>query len=178
MPVPSGRQVLIKIHYTAVNRADTLQRQGSYPVPPGESQIIGLECSGEVTALADGCTGSFKVGDMVMAILGGGGYAEYAVADERSVMPIPASFGGDTIGFLVMPRVGWYSEEEGAVVPTRSAVVQPPPHSWLLVNPTLQDEDPGPVEVDAGSMVYPLGRPTIPILIGPTKFRVWCIDPY
>jgi tumor protein p53-inducible protein 3 len=94
-PVPSERQLLLKIHCTAINRADTLQRMGKYPVPAGESQILGLECSGEVVELASGCQGPWKVGDKVMALLGGGGYAEYAVADERSVMPIPACFSGD-----------------------------------------------------------------------------------
>jgi hypothetical protein len=95
IPTPIGRQVLIHVHFTAVNRADTLQRIGAYPVPPGESPILGLECSGTIVSRGAECINEFNIGDRVMALLGGGGYGEYAVADERSVMPIPAAFAGD-----------------------------------------------------------------------------------
>jgi len=102
VPVPVDRQVLIRIHWTAVNRADTLQRRGAYPVPPGESTVLGLECSGEIAALSEGCElGSFKVGDRVMALLGGGGYGEYAVADERSIMRVPEEMEMKSAGAIV-----------------------------------------------------------------------------
>ncbi len=87
-PVCTAGQVLIKIHATAINRADLAQRQGFYPPPPGASPVMGLECSGEVTALG-GDTSKFKIGDRVCALLSGGGYAQYAAVDEGSVLPIP-----------------------------------------------------------------------------------------
>ena len=87
-PVPGAHEVLIKVHATAINRADLMQRQGFYPPPPGASPIMGLECSGEIAAIGANAT-RFKVGDRVCALLSGGGYAEFATADEGSVLPIP-----------------------------------------------------------------------------------------
>lgn len=87
-PVPGAHEVLIKVHATAINRADLMQRQGFYPPPPGASPIMGLECSGEIAAIGENAT-RFKVGDRVCALLAGGGYAEFATADEGSVLPIP-----------------------------------------------------------------------------------------
>lgn len=80
--------IRIRVAATAVNRADLLQRQGFYPPPPGASDILGLECAGEVAEVASGVSG-FAVGDRVMALLPGGGYAEEVVADAGSVMPVP-----------------------------------------------------------------------------------------
>jgi putative PIG3 family NAD(P)H quinone oxidoreductase len=71
-----------------VNRADLLQRQGLYPPPPGASEILGLECAGTVAELGEGVTG-FVVGDRVMALLAGGGYAEEVVVDAGSLMSVP-----------------------------------------------------------------------------------------
>jgi NADPH:quinone reductase-like Zn-dependent oxidoreductase len=71
-PSPSDGEVVIDMVSTAVNRADTLQRRGSYPPPPGASDILGLECSGTVRALGPGVTG-WAVGDEVCALLAGGG---------------------------------------------------------------------------------------------------------
>jgi putative PIG3 family NAD(P)H quinone oxidoreductase len=80
--------VRIRVAATAVNRADLLQRQGLYPPPPGASEILGLECAGEVAERAPDVTG-FDVGDRVMALLPGGGYAEEVVADAGSLLPVP-----------------------------------------------------------------------------------------
>jgi putative PIG3 family NAD(P)H quinone oxidoreductase len=79
----------IRVHATAVNRADLLQRQGLYAPPPGASPILGLECAGEVVEVAPGVS-AFRPGDRVMALLAGGGYAEEVVVDAGSVMPVPA----------------------------------------------------------------------------------------
>ena len=86
---PGAGEVLIEVVATAVNRADTLQRKGFYPPPPGESEIPGLECSGRVAALGEGVSG-WKVGDEVCALLAGGGYAEQVVVPAGQVMPVPA----------------------------------------------------------------------------------------
>ncbi|NJO36700.1 MAG: NAD(P)H-quinone oxidoreductase [Rhizobiales bacterium] len=89
-PVPQigAGEVLIRIGATAVNRADTQQRKGSYPPPPGESEIMGLECAGVIESSGPGVQG-WKVGDRVMTLLGGGGYAAFARAPAGTLMPIP-----------------------------------------------------------------------------------------
>jgi NADPH:quinone reductase len=89
VPVPGAGEVLIHVQAAGVNRADTLQRAGRYPVRPGISNILGLEVSGTITALGSGTT-RWKVGDSVCALLTGGGYAEYAVAPEVQCLPFPA----------------------------------------------------------------------------------------
>jgi putative PIG3 family NAD(P)H quinone oxidoreductase len=76
------------VHATSVNRPDAIQRQGHYPPPPGDSPILGLEAAGTVEALGAGVTG-FAHGERVLALLGGGGYAELAVAHAGHVMRIP-----------------------------------------------------------------------------------------
>src|SRR5438477_1116125 len=88
-PPLGPRDVRIRVGATAVNRADLLQRQGLYPPPPGASPILGLECAGEVAEIGTDVTG-VKLGDRVMALLAGGGYAAEAVVDHGSVIPVPA----------------------------------------------------------------------------------------
>jgi putative PIG3 family NAD(P)H quinone oxidoreductase len=87
-PKPTPEQVLVRVHATALNRADTLQRRGAYPPPPGESEILGLELAGEVESAGSAVQG-VKPGDRVCALVGGGGYAEKAVVDARMLIPIP-----------------------------------------------------------------------------------------
>ncbi|MDB5474972.1 MAG: quinone oxidoreductase, family [Phenylobacterium sp.] len=84
-PRPGPGQILIKVRAAGVNRPDLLQRLGAYPPPPGAPATLGLEVAGEVVHAA----GRWKVGDRVCALLGGGGYAEYAVCDARHALPIP-----------------------------------------------------------------------------------------
>lgn len=88
-PAADPGQLLIKVKASGVNRADILQRQGKYPPPKGESEIIGLEISGVVEEVGSDCT-RYKKGDRVFALLAGGGYAEYVAIDERLVMPVPS----------------------------------------------------------------------------------------
>lgn len=87
-PSPGEHELLIEVHATALNRADLLQRRGLYPPPPGASERLGLECSGVVAALGPGAT-RFAVGDRVMALLAGGGYAERVVVHEGAALPVP-----------------------------------------------------------------------------------------
>lgn len=87
-PKPASGQVLVKVCAFGVNRADTLQRQGKYPPPPGESEILGLEVSGEVAEVADG-ESRWKVGDKVCGLVAGGGYAEYVAVNASHLMPVP-----------------------------------------------------------------------------------------
>ncbi|HKJ50671.1 MAG TPA: NAD(P)H-quinone oxidoreductase [Gammaproteobacteria bacterium] len=89
-PSPSGDQLLVKVINTSVNRPDVIQRLGNYPPPPGDSEILGLEISGVVEAAGPDAK-RFKPGDRVFGLVGGGGYAEYALALQGHCMPIPES---------------------------------------------------------------------------------------
>ena len=84
-PQPGPGQILIKVEAAGVNRPDLAQRIGAYPPPPGAPETLGLEVAGEVVTPA----GRWKAGDKVCALLGGGGYAQYAVVDARHALPIP-----------------------------------------------------------------------------------------
>ena len=88
LPVPTDSQVLIKVAAAGVNRPDVFQRMGFYPPPPGVTDIPGLEASGTIVAVGSAVQ-RWKVGDQVCALLSGGGYAEYAVAEESICLPIP-----------------------------------------------------------------------------------------
>ena len=89
IPEPGPGEDLIKVHAAGINRPDVLHRQGHYPAPKGHSPIPGLEVSGEIAATGDGAS-RFKPGDKVMALVNGGGYAEYCIAEEPATLPIPA----------------------------------------------------------------------------------------
>ncbi len=99
-PVPGPADLLINVKCAGINRADLMQRQGFYPAPPGASPILGLECAGVVAAVGREVTG-WRLGDRVMALLPGGGYAEKAVVHYGSAMHVPAAL----------------SDEEAAAVP-------------------------------------------------------------
>jgi len=87
-PVAGEGEVVIKVVATAINRADTMQRQGNYKPPPGASDIPGLECSGVIDSVGHGVT-KWKVGDEVCALLSGGGYAEKVNVPAVQLLPIP-----------------------------------------------------------------------------------------
>ena len=88
-PEPGVGQIRVRVCGSALNRADLLQREGNYPVPPGyPADIAGMEYVGEVDALGDGAT-LWKTGDRVMGIIGGAGHAEYLCVHEREAMPVP-----------------------------------------------------------------------------------------
>jgi putative PIG3 family NAD(P)H quinone oxidoreductase len=99
-PVAGPHDLLIKVRAAGVNRADLMQRQGFYPPPPGASEIIGLECAGEVIAIGAQVKG-WRVGDRAMALLAGGGYAEKVAVHFGSAMRVPAAL----------------SDEEAAAIP-------------------------------------------------------------
>jgi len=88
VPQPGEGEVLVKVAAAGVNRPDVQQRLGSYNPPPGASEVPGLEIAGEVVGVGPGCK-RFKVGDKVCALVAGGGYAEYCVAPEPQVLPVP-----------------------------------------------------------------------------------------
>ena len=125
-PAMGEADVRIRVRATAVNRADLLQRQGLYPPPPGTSPILGLECGGDVLAVG-AAVRDFTVGERVMALLTGGGYAEEAVAHHGSVMRVPDGMSYEEAGAfpeafltafsnLFLPGLGAIAGGESALV--------------------------------------------------------------
>ena len=124
VPVPGPGEVLVKVAFSGVNRPDVAQRQGSYPAPQGASPLPGLEISGTVAALGEGVD-TLAIGARVCALVAGGGYAEYCIADAGQCLPVPDSLALDEAAampetlFTVWQNVferGWASEGETILV--------------------------------------------------------------
>ena len=125
MPSHNDNQVLIKVAAAGVNRPDVFQRLGFYPAPPGASDIPGLEVSGTVVAAGNEVT-RWKIGDQVCALLAGGGYAEYALADASLCLPIPEGLGlEDAAALPETCFTVWHNLFERAELK---------PNEWLLVH--------------------------------------------
>ncbi|WP_316234406.1 NAD(P)H-quinone oxidoreductase [Bradyrhizobium sp. SZCCHNR1098] len=90
VPKPGPGEILIKVKAAGVNRPDVAQRSGSYPPPPGASDLPGLEVAGEVVALGEGAV-RHKLGDTVMSLVAGGGYAQYCIAQDAQAMAVPSA---------------------------------------------------------------------------------------
>jgi NADPH2:quinone reductase len=88
VPEPAAGEVLIKVAAAGLNRADLAQAMGAYPPPPGASSTLGMEVSGTIARVGANVT-AWKEGDTVCALIPGGGYAEYAVSSEKTLLPIP-----------------------------------------------------------------------------------------
>ena len=101
MPQPGDNQLLIQVAAAGINRPDVFQRMGFYPPPPGVTDIPGLEVSGTVVAVGARVT-DWAIGDQVCALLSGGGYAEYAIAEESLCLPIPE--GMDLLDAAALPE--------------------------------------------------------------------------
>ncbi|MBB4857770.1 putative PIG3 family NAD(P)H quinone oxidoreductase [Novosphingobium chloroacetimidivorans] len=124
VPRPGPGEVLIKVAYAGVNRPDVLQRQGNYPAPADASPLPGLEVAGSVALLGEGVT-TLLPGERVCALVAGGGYAEYCIADAAQCLPVPESLplaqaaalpeGLFTVWHNVFER-GWASEGETMLV--------------------------------------------------------------
>jgi NADPH:quinone reductase len=125
VPVPGPGEILIKVEAAGINRPDVFQRQGLYPPPKGAPDILGMEVAGKVVAFGPGTT-RFKGGDPVCALIGGGGYAEYAVAPETATLPIPQ--GLSMVEAAALPETVftvWHNIFERAALK---------PGEWLLVH--------------------------------------------
>lgn len=107
-PEPKADDLLVRVRASALNRADTLQRRGLYPPPPGDSEVLGLELAGEVAGWGANVSG-FSEGDRVFGLVGGGGYGEYALLDARMAMPIPE--GWDFVEAAAVPEVFFTANE-------------------------------------------------------------------
>ncbi|MGY2849553.1 putative PIG3 family NAD(P)H quinone oxidoreductase [Bradyrhizobium sp. USDA 4510] len=98
VPVPKAGEILVKVAAAGVNRPDVAQRSGSYPPPPGASDLPGLEIAGEVVALGEGA--KHKIGDKVMSLVAGGGYAQYCIAQDAQAMTVPPSLSMQEAGAI------------------------------------------------------------------------------
>ena len=101
-PVAGPGEVVIEVVASALNRADTLQRQGFYPPPPGATDVLGMECSGRIIAIGKDVVDRV-VGDEVCALLASGGYAEQVAVPAGQVMPVPS--GVDLVTAAALPEV-------------------------------------------------------------------------
>ncbi len=99
VPAPGADEILIKVAAAGVNRPDVAQRSGSYPPPPGASDLPGLEVAGEVVAVG-GSAKKHKVGDKVMSLVAGGGYAQYCIAQDAQAMAVPSSLSIEEAGAI------------------------------------------------------------------------------
>lgn len=124
VPQPGPSKVLVEVVAAGINRADCLQRAGHYPPPPGESAVPGMEIAGRIAALGEGVTGP-RLGEAVCALVGSGGYAEYASADAALCLPVPESLslieaaGIPEAFFTVFDNVftrGWLREGEWILI--------------------------------------------------------------
>jgi len=106
VPQPAAGEVLVRVAASGVNHVDLLQQRGRYPVPDGESLIPGLECSGVVAALGEGVSPGqpWDLGERVMALLGGGGHAQYVAVPERQLMRLPPAW--DPLQGAALPEAG------------------------------------------------------------------------
>jgi putative PIG3 family NAD(P)H quinone oxidoreductase len=125
VPAPGPGEILIEVAAAGINRPDVLQRQGLYPPPKGASDLLGLEVAGKVVALGPGVA-RFKAGDLVCALVNGGGYAEFAVAPEAATLPVPQ--GLSLIEAAALPETVftvWHNVFERADLK---------PGEWLLIH--------------------------------------------
>lgn len=123
IPNPGPGQVLIRVVSAGINRADIRQREGGHPPAPGITDTLGLEVSGEIVDLGEGVT-PWQKGDRVCALLGGGGYAEFAIADAAQVLPLPQGVSEiDAGGIVEVAATVWSNIFRGNL---------PPVGSWIL----------------------------------------------
>src|SRR4029450_9091122 len=124
LPVPGPGELLVKVMAAGVNRPDVAQRSGSYPPPPGASDLPGLEIAGEVVAVGSGAV-RHKVGDKVMSLVAGGGYAQYCIAQDGQAMTVPPSLTIAEAGAMPEPRLRVWRHvlERGALKPGETLLI-------------------------------------------------------
>src|SRR4051794_20655845 len=124
VPTPGPGEILIKVHAAGVNRPDVAQRSGSYPPPPGASDLPGLEIAGEVVALGAGAA-KHKLGDKVMSLVAGGGYAQYCIAQDAQAMAVPSSLSIEEAGAIPETLMTvWHNVfERGALKPGETLLI-------------------------------------------------------
>lgn len=124
VPLPGPGEILVKVAAAGVNRPDVAQRSGAYPPPPGASDLPGLEISGEVVALGAGAT-KHKIGDRVMSLVAGGGYAQYCIAQDAQAMTVPPALSMEEAGAIPETLMTvWHNVfERGALKPGETLLI-------------------------------------------------------
>ncbi len=124
VPLPGPGEILVKVAAAGVNRPDVAQRAGAYPPPPGASDLPGLEISGEVVAVGAG-TSKHKLGDKVMSLVAGGGYAQYCIAQDAQAISVPAGLSMQEAGASPETLMTvWHNVfERGALKPGETLLV-------------------------------------------------------
>jgi len=124
VPVPGPGEILVKVAAAGVNRPDVAQRSGAYPPPPGASDLPGLEISGEVVALGAGAS-KHKLGDRVMSLVAGGGYAQYCIAQDAQAMTVPPDLSMAEAGAIPETLMTvWHNVfERGALQPGETLLI-------------------------------------------------------
>jgi putative PIG3 family NAD(P)H quinone oxidoreductase len=124
VPVPGRGEILVKVLAAGVNRPDVAQRSGAYPPPPGASDLPGLEIAGEVAALGTGST-RHKLGDKVMSLVAGGGYAQYCIAQDAQAIAVPPALSIQEAGAIPETLMTvWHNVfERGALQPGETLLV-------------------------------------------------------
>src|SRR3954451_14847626 len=124
VPKPGPGEILVKVMAAGVNRPDVAQRSGSYPPPPGASDLPGLEVAGEVVALGTGAT-KHNLGDKVMSLVAGGGYAQYCIAQDAQAMAVPPTLSINEAGALPETLMTvWHNVfERGALQPGETLLI-------------------------------------------------------
>ena len=129
MPVPGPGEILVKVAAAGVNRPDVAQRSGAYPPPPGASDLPGLEIAGEVVALGAGAS-KHKLGDKVMSLVAGGGYAQYCIAQDAQAMAVPPALSMQEAGAIPETLMTvWHNVFERGALEARRNAADP----WRLV---------------------------------------------
>jgi NADPH:quinone reductase len=124
VPTPGAGEILVKVAAAGVNRPDVAQRSGAYPPPPGASDLPGLEIAGEVVALGTGAL-RHKLGDKVMSLVAGGGYAQYCIAQDAQAMAVPAGLSMHEAGAIPETLMTvWHNVfERGALKPGETLLI-------------------------------------------------------
>jgi len=124
VPQPGPDEILVKVFAAGVNRPDVSQRSGSYPPPPGASDLPGLEIAGEVVALGSNAK-RHKIGDKVMSLVAGGGYAQYCIAQDAQAMAVPSALSIQEAGALPETLMTvWHNVfERGALKPGETLLI-------------------------------------------------------
>src|SRR5437868_3882480 len=124
VPLPAPDEILVKVATAGVNRPDVAQRSGSYPPPPGASDLPGLEIAGEVVAVGSNAK-KHQVGDKVMSLVAGGGYAQYCIAQDAQAMTVPAALSMQEAGAIPETLMTvWHNVfERGALKPGETLLI-------------------------------------------------------
>jgi NADPH:quinone reductase len=124
VPLPGAGEILIKVAAAGVNRPDVAQRSGAYPPPPGASDLPGLEVAGEVVATGAGAS-KHRIGDKVMSLVAGGGYAQYCIAQDAQAIAVPAALSINEAGATPETLMTvWHNVfERGALKPGETLLV-------------------------------------------------------